>query len=103
MLYIRLHLNNMNKLRLAILFGLQNFGRNKTFSAILKDAGIRHSKQQILEAANELETLGLIQSITYQFPIEITAELTSYGKELLGSQQNEAFRKEHFHQNRDRG
>jgi len=92
----------MNKLRLAILFGLQQFGREKTFSVILQDAGIRHSKAQLLEAANELETLGLIESITYQYPVEITAELTSYGNELLKSQQQEAFRSEHFHPKRER-
>ena len=91
----------MDKLRLAILFGLQKFGREKTFSKILNDAGVRYTKSQLLEAANELESLGLIKSITYQLPVEITAELTPYGKELLNSNLIEVSRSQHFRPGRD--
>jgi hypothetical protein len=87
----------VSQLRLTILLGLQQSGREKTFSEILGEAAISYTKTQLLDAANALESLGLIDSVTYQLPVEIRAELTSYGREFLSSIQNEGERRDHFH------
>lgn len=73
----------MHEIKKALLEGLKTFGRKKTFHEILTEAGFATDKMQRIELANELETLGLIQTVTYRLPFEIRAELSPTGKKSL--------------------
>src|SRR5688572_23369483 len=75
----------MDEIKKALLLGLNNFGRNKTFNEILSAAGFKIDKIQRIELANELEEEGLIHTVTYRLPFEIRAELTPNGKKSLGN------------------
>jgi hypothetical protein len=71
----------MNDLEAAILLGLKESGRDKTFAQILMEANIPADATQRVELACALEAAGLIQSVSYQLPVSIRAELTDAGKE----------------------
>jgi len=63
----------------VILIALKRCGKHKTFAQILDEAGSpRTGDLQVLLAIN-LESLGLIESVTYRLPIEIRAELSATG------------------------
>ena len=66
----------------TILLALNEHGRQKTFSQILDEGRITCSKETQVEAAIVLESLLLIESVTYRLPLEIRAELTPTGKAI---------------------
>jgi len=76
---------NMSDLEAVILIGLKQSGREKTFSQILDEANITADATQRVELACALEAAGLIQSVSYQLPVAIRAELTDTGKEAAES------------------
>lgn len=75
----------MSDLEAAILLGLKESGREKTFAQILNEANVPADATQRVEAACALEAAGLIQSVSYQLPVAIRAELTKAGKEAAES------------------
>jgi hypothetical protein len=74
----------MDNIKAALLAGLRKFGRKKTFNEILTEAGYTLDENERIELADELESKGMIQSVTYRLPFEIRAELTAIGKDLAG-------------------
>jgi len=71
----------MSDLEAVILLGLNENGREKTFSQILDEANITSDATQRVELACALEAAGLIHAVSYQLPVAIRAELTDAGKE----------------------
>lgn len=67
----------------VILRGLQQSGRTKTFAAILDEAGYEYDNTRQVEVAISLEALELIKNVTYQLPLEIHAELSNLGNEVV--------------------
>lgn len=76
----------MNRLRFAILQGLAQSGRQKSLSQILSDEGLEYTPKQLLAAVQHLEILGLIQKAEHR--LDVTAELTYYGKDILQAAQS---------------
>ena len=66
-----------------LLTSLQICGRHKTFAEILGDGELSNDQQD--EMANQLEDLGLIESITFKLPFEIRAELSLAGELYVDS------------------
>jgi DNA-binding Lrp family transcriptional regulator len=62
---------------------LQKCGRHKTFAEILVERELSNDKQD--ELANQLEDMGLIESVTFKLPFEIRAELSMAGEALVDS------------------
>jgi hypothetical protein len=77
----------MEKIEVVILLGLQKYGRSKSFTEILAEAGMGNDKIQRLEAAYSLEAAGLIQNVLYQLPLTIHAELSAAGVAYVKSLQ----------------
>ena len=75
----------MDKIEEVILLGIQKFGRQKTFAEILDAAGVYTDDSRRLEAANTLESSGLIQDVTYQLPLTIRASLSPSGQAFVTS------------------
>ena len=75
----------MSDLEAVILLGLMENGRNRTFTQILDDANVVADATERVELACALEAAGLIQSVSYQLPVAIRAELTDAGKEAAES------------------
>ncbi len=67
----------------VILKGLQQSGRTKTFAQILDEAGYHYDNTRQVEVAISLEALELIKNVTYQLPLEIHAELSTLGNEVV--------------------
>lgn len=67
----------------VILRGLQQCGRTKTFAQILDEAGYQYDNTRQVEVAISLEALELIKNVTYQLPLEIHAELSTLGNEVV--------------------
>ena len=84
------HLMNIGETGKAILRALKVFGKNATFSQILAKAGLSYDNSRQVEIAHSLESMGLIQSVTYSLPLEIRAELTKMGEAIAASFQQSA-------------
>jgi hypothetical protein len=69
----------------SILIGLKKYGRNRTFSQILEEARLYADSRERVEAAFTLEGAGYIQSVTYQLPVTIRAELSTLGRDVADS------------------
>src|SRR5688500_3621308 len=69
----------------AILIGLENAGKRKTFAQILNEADVAFDKDIEIEVANTLEALRLIESVVYQLPLEIRAELSQTGLAIVAA------------------
>ena len=67
----------------VILKGLQQSGRSKTFAQILDEAGYQYDNTRQVEVAISLEALELIKNVTYQLPLEIHAELSNLGNDVV--------------------
>lgn len=63
----------------AILLGLRSYGKIATFADILMDAGCNFDSPRQVEIAISLESLELIESVSYRFPVEIRAVLSELG------------------------
>ena len=88
---VRRYMDNLlyriGELEKAILRGLSRFGRDKSFTQILREAGFTFDNTRQFEAAIGLESLGLIQSVIYKLPLEIRAELSPSGQALVAKDQ----------------
>lgn len=66
-----------------LLIALQKCGRHKTFTEILEEGELTNDQQDDL--ATKLETMGLIESVTFKLPFEIRAELSMAGELYVDS------------------
>lgn len=73
---------HVDEIAAAILKGLRRVGKKKSFMEILAESGVRCTSDRLLEIANDLESRKLIQSVTYQLPVSIRAELSKTGKQF---------------------
>jgi hypothetical protein len=80
----------MDKIEEVILLGIEQFGRQKTFAEILDAAGLHTDDSRRLEAANGLESSGLIQDVSYQLPLTIRASLSPSGEAYVRSLKSDA-------------
>jgi hypothetical protein len=69
----------------AILLGLEESGKKKTFAQLLDEANVPYDKDKEVEVANTLEALCLIESVSYRLPLEIRGELTEAGRNIVAS------------------
>ena len=76
------HIAKINEIQRTILLGLKKYGRNRTFSQILEEANLFADGRDRVETAFSLEASGYIQSVTYQLPVTIRAELSASGKQV---------------------
>ena len=81
------YLYRLDEIGKVILRGLRRSGRNKAFADILDEAGIQYDNSRQVEIAINLEALDLIQTVTYQLPIEIHAELSPLGEAVVNALQ----------------
>ena len=72
-----------------LLVALKKCGKHKTFTEILDQSEVLYSLESQAEAAITLETLGLIESVTYRLPFEIRAQLTFTGDAIATKLQKE--------------
>ena len=77
------HIATITEIQKAILLGLKRYGRNRTFSQILTEANLFADGRERVETAFALEASGYIQSVTYQLPVAIRAELSSTGEKVV--------------------
>lgn len=80
----------LNKIETAILLGLKEFGRKKTFAEILDAAKLPQGDAIRFQVASSLEARGLIMNISYQLPVKIRAELSAEGEEFVKSLKEDA-------------
>jgi hypothetical protein len=87
------YLYRLDEIGKVILRGLRRSGKKKTFADILDEAGFQYDNARQVEIAINLEALDLIQSVTYQLPIEIHAELSPLGEAVVKALQQVKDRK----------
>lgn len=73
----------------TIVLGLRKYGRRATFMDILMADGIFAADQELFEIALALEVDGFIESVSYQAPATIRAELTKEGAKAANSLEDE--------------
>lgn len=78
-------IHKIDEIAKAILLGVEQYGKKKTFAQILDEANVEYDKDIEIEVANTLEALRLIESVSYKLPLEIRAELSSTGFTIVAS------------------
>ncbi len=84
----------IDKIGKTLLVALKKCGKHKTFTEILDQSEIPYSQEEQAEAAIVLESLGLIESVSYRLPFEIRAELTFTGDAIATKLQKEKVKKD---------
>ena len=77
------YLYRLDEIGKAILVGIYRYGKTKTFAEILSEGGFAFDNARQVEIAISLESLELINSVSYQLPLKISAELTSLGESVV--------------------
>lgn len=83
-------LYNLDDISKAVLLGLEQNGRSTTLTQILILAGHVVSNDRQIELATSLESLGLIENVSYQLPLRIRAELSKAGHAVVKSIKKDA-------------
>ena len=75
----------MDERKIILLFGVEKYGKTKSFNQILTEAGLFHDDALRIEEASALEDEELIEAVTYRYPVDIRAEISAKGVRFLDS------------------
>ena len=84
-----LYRTQLSDVEAMIVLGLRKYGRRATFMDILMADGVFAADQELFEIALALEVDGFIESVSYQAPATIRAELTKEGAKAADSLEDE--------------